>query len=186
MLVINLWGAPGSGKSTIAAGLFYLLKIARCRVELVGEFAKDLVWERSADYLENDQLAIFAEQNHRLVRLIPHGVEIAITDSPLPLSSLFMKNPPSQHVDSLIFDVFDNYENLNFLIRREHAFEDFGRIHDEDQAREIDRDLEAFMRQKHVVFDEIVASPSSHQHIYQMLKGLDHPALAPLRSSPLQ
>ena len=35
MKVINLWGSPGSGKSTVAAGLFYRMKMADYNVELI-------------------------------------------------------------------------------------------------------------------------------------------------------
>ena len=45
MLVVNLFGAPGSGKSTGAAYIFSQLKIAGVNAELVTEFVKDKVWE---------------------------------------------------------------------------------------------------------------------------------------------
>ncbi len=35
MKVINLWGSPGAGKSTAAAGLFYRMKFADYNVELI-------------------------------------------------------------------------------------------------------------------------------------------------------
>ena len=43
--VINLFGNPGSGKSTVAAYLFSELKSRGLEVELVTETAKDLVWD---------------------------------------------------------------------------------------------------------------------------------------------
>ncbi len=43
--VINLWAGPGAGKSTTAAGLFNLMKIRGYNVELVTEFAKEMVYE---------------------------------------------------------------------------------------------------------------------------------------------
>ena len=36
--VINLFGGPGAGKSTIASGLFYHMKIAGYNVEMTGEW----------------------------------------------------------------------------------------------------------------------------------------------------
>ena len=47
MLIINLFGAPGAGKSTGAAYVFSQLKAAGVNAELVTEFAKDKVWERN-------------------------------------------------------------------------------------------------------------------------------------------
>ena len=43
--IINIFGNPGSGKSTIAAYLFTALKSRNIEVELVTETAKDLVWD---------------------------------------------------------------------------------------------------------------------------------------------
>ena len=68
MVVINLWGAPGSGKSTTAAGLFFLMKINKYKVELVTEYAKDLVWN-GHEAMFGNQISIFAEQNWRIHRL---------------------------------------------------------------------------------------------------------------------
>ena len=45
--VINLLGAPGAGKSTAAAGLFYRMKKEFLSVELVTEYAKDLIYPES-------------------------------------------------------------------------------------------------------------------------------------------
>ena len=54
MLVVNLFGAPGAGKSTGAAYIFSRLKMLGINAELVTEFAKDKVWE-------NNQEAIIKE-----------------------------------------------------------------------------------------------------------------------------
>ena len=45
MKVINLFAGPGAGKSTTAAGLFHLMKIAGMNVELVTEFSRSWVVE---------------------------------------------------------------------------------------------------------------------------------------------
>ena len=52
-LVVNLYGAPGSGKSTGAAYLFSRLKMNGVDCEYVPEFAKSAVWE------ENNQSKIY-------------------------------------------------------------------------------------------------------------------------------
>jgi adenylate kinase family enzyme len=53
MILVNLYGAPGSGKSTGAAYIFSKLKMAGVDAELVTEFAKDKVWEESKAPFDN-------------------------------------------------------------------------------------------------------------------------------------
>lgn len=53
MLVVNLFGSPGTGKSTLSAYIFSQLKLANINCELVSEFAKDMVWENNMTALEN-------------------------------------------------------------------------------------------------------------------------------------
>ncbi|TYO65512.1 hypothetical protein FXV83_16395 [Bradyrhizobium hipponense] len=59
-LVINLIGGPGSGKSTTAAGLFFLMKLAGLKAELVVEYAKELSYDENWSTLKN-QLHVLAE-----------------------------------------------------------------------------------------------------------------------------
>ena len=88
-LVINLLGSPGSGKSTTAALLFGEMKKRGYSVDLVPEYAKELIWEgREATF--EDEVYIFAKQNHRVFRL--NGkVDFIVTDAPL-LQKLYSSN----------------------------------------------------------------------------------------------
>jgi len=75
MLVINLWGGPGAGKTTTAAGLFNALRHDwHLNLELVTEFATDLCFEQARENLKN-QVYLLGNQYHRLWRLQQIGVE---------------------------------------------------------------------------------------------------------------
>ena len=66
-LVVNLFGGPGCGKSTVAALLFGKLKQHGVNCEMALEYAKDKVWEESFKTLE-DQIYIFGKQLHKIWR----------------------------------------------------------------------------------------------------------------------
>lgn len=176
MHVINLWGAPSSGKSTTAAGLFFLMKINKLRVELVTEYAKDLVWEDRTKVFE-EQNKIFAEQNHRLFRL-RDKVDFAISDSPLPVSVFYMPKGYLKNFKGMVFEQFLEYENTNFLLNRVGDFETFGRIHNENEALRICDELKNFMVNNNIKFEELDATPNTPNVIFEKIKQkLAHPQL---------
>ena len=84
-IVLNFFGGPGTGKSTGAAYVFALLKMAGVNAELVTEAAKDLTWEEAFKNLR-DQPYVFGKQAHRLFRCADM-VDIIVTDSPIFLSA---------------------------------------------------------------------------------------------------
>lgn len=132
MRVINLWGPPGAGKSTVAAGLFYKMKVAGCKVELVTEYAKDVVWDNREDLLR-DQLYLLAKQNRRLERL-RGKVDWCITDSPILLVLAYMPKDYYNNFNALTFDVWNSYNNINFVLERNHEYKQDGRVQTEAEA----------------------------------------------------
>jgi hypothetical protein len=59
--IINLYGGPGTGKSTSAAFLYYLLKNDNVNAELVREYVKDWAWEKRS-INTYDQLYLLGKQ----------------------------------------------------------------------------------------------------------------------------
>ena len=59
-LIVNLFGGPGTGKSTMMAAIFAELKWQNIMSEMVPEIAKKYVW-RDELHLLRDQRAIFEE-----------------------------------------------------------------------------------------------------------------------------
>jgi adenylate kinase family enzyme len=142
MKVINFYGGPGSGKSTTAAGVFHEMKMQGYSVELVTEYAKDVTWEKRFDLLE-DQAYVFAKQNRRLARL-KNQVEWVVTDSPLPLSLLYMPKDYFKTFEPLAMEIWNSYQNISFIMRRHFEYQTTGRKEDIDAAHRLDSDLDAF------------------------------------------
>jgi len=127
MKVLNIFGGPGTGKSTTAAGLFYHMKSVGIECELIQEYAKDLTWERRYNILE-DQIYVFAKQQRRIARLVEHNLDWVITDSPIPLGLVYVKpNTLGDNFSNLVMEVFNRYENYNFLLSRNVQYNPVGR-----------------------------------------------------------
>lgn len=138
MRVINLFGGPGVGKSTTAAGLFAKLKLSGRRAELVTEFAKDLVYEQSHHVL-GDSLHVLAQQFHRQWRLAGQGVDYVITDSPLLLNPVYAQGLfRAPWYEALAWDVWRQFDNECVLLNRVKPYAEYGRLQDEAGAREVD------------------------------------------------
>lgn len=126
--VINLFGNPGSGKSTVAAYLFTELKAMRIETELVTEVAKDLVWDEDWKRL-NNQMYVFSSQLQRVDRLIGK-VEYVITDSPLVLQIGYYKErnlPAPKHFKKLCLAYAKRYNNVDIFLKNNKDISQVGR-----------------------------------------------------------
>lgn len=157
-LLVNLFAGPGTGKSTTAAAVFSELKFADVNCELVTEYAKDKVWERSYDVLDN-QLYIFGKQYHRLFRL-DGEVDVIITDAPILLSQIYGRNEPKCFHD-LVQYAHNQFHTLNYFLIREKRFNPKGRLQDEEQARQLDQDIKNMLIDNDVEFKEMRANKTT-------------------------
>lgn len=175
MIRINLYGGPGSGKSTLSALLFAELKLRQKKVELVREYAKEMVYQ---DYdmhnLRNPiRIFILAEQMRR-ESILHDKVDFLITDSPVLIAAYYYNNI---HAIELAKEML--YPNeYHFFIKRddELPFEKYGRSHDEDEAKRIDDEMKKFLNQEKIVFYEIGGTPE--ERISQILKVLKIDAMS--------
>lgn len=134
-LVVNFFGGPGCGKSTLSAALFAELKTCGINAELVTEYAKDKVWEESFGVMD-DQIYLFAKQLHRITRLLGK-VDIVVTDSPI-LLSLCYGEQESETFNKLVIEQHEKMQTLNILLDRVKKYEPSGRLQAEDEAKMID------------------------------------------------
>lgn len=135
MIVVNLFGGPGSGKSTIMAGLFWLMRTKGIKCEMASEFVKESVFAED-NYVFKDQGFVFSNQLKRL-RVLEGKTDYAITDSPLLFSKIYGGyHSPEFHcyIDKCI----NEFKNVNFIINRKVPFEKNGRVHSERESAEID------------------------------------------------
>lgn len=157
MKVINMYGGPGSGKSTTAAGLFYHMKLLHMNVELVTEYAKDLVYSNTLSILtKSHQEVIFAEQFRRQ-RILEDKVDWAITDSPLLFSLVYGTGSGrfnESAFTSYVVDTFDCFKNINYFLRRPNVFTEVGRDHNLQQSQEIDGKIKSVLKDSYAQYKE--------------------------------
>lgn len=143
-IVVNLFGAPGSGKSTGAAFIFARLKMAGVNCELITEYAKDKTWEGNMTAL-NCQEYIFGKQSYRMMRC-RDKVDVIVTDSPLPLGIFYNTNPIlGKEYEKVVLDVFNSYNNLNYDIIRVREYVQAGRNQTQEESDEIGDKIQFFL-----------------------------------------
>jgi nicotinamide riboside kinase len=131
MLLVNLIGEPGAGKSTMAAGLFHALKARSYNCELVTEYTKELILTEDRWTL-SDELIVFAEKYRRVRRL--EKVDIVITDSPLINSIVYGHSQFGPSGGAFFESVAGRFDNIYFAIKRVVPYIPFGRMPDETAA----------------------------------------------------
>lgn len=161
--IINLFAGPGAGKSTMAAGLFYELKMRGHNVELATEYAKDLTWEERHETLKN-QVYILGKQHHRIARLVDK-VDVVITDSPILFCRLYSGESLPQSFHDCINDLHHLFDNINYFVKRKKAYEPRGRNQTADEAMAIDVSVKRIMSEAKVSYTEIEGSAEGLRHL---------------------
>lgn len=159
MKVVNLFGPPGVGKSVISAAVYADLAKNNLNVELCQEYAKSLVYEQRNDLLKTDQLYILAKQNRKLNILKGRNLDYVIIDSPLFLQLIY-NNPENLNqeiFESLVLELFNKYENINFFLERgkEYSYQTVGRIHTLEESDEIGGRIKEKMEQYNIPYISI-------------------------------
>lgn len=155
--VINLFGPPGVGKSSVRSGVFWLMKSHGLSVEEVSEYAKYLVLRRCEWQLKEEQLYLLAQQHHK--QLILRGrYEYAVTDSPLALCDFYAPPGKLASFSALVDDLSNTFENINFYLTRDLAsgeFEETGRIHSRAASLRLDAQMREYLAERNVRYVEM-------------------------------
>ena len=142
MKVINFYGVPGCGKSTLASELFVYMKKRGLNVELASEYAKDLVYEERYTTIQ-DQVYLLAKMNHKLQMYKKAKLDYVICDSPLLLNIMYKQHQyMMNYLDDKVFSDFcinlnNTYDRLNFFITKDSSFkyQQVGRVESESESK---------------------------------------------------
>lgn len=169
MKVINLFGAPGSGKSTTMLGLTYQMKMLGLSVENTPEYYKDLILEGTDKGDFGGQLVVLAEQNRRLARLVGKN-DFAVTDCPLPLIDFYTPKDYAEYFHEFSKNLYNKYDNAaNYFIVRAHAFENEKRVHGEAESDNLSHEIYNFLQDNDI---KVKVFQSSEDLVSVILKDL--------------
>jgi hypothetical protein len=157
-LVVNLFGGPGSSKSTTMAGVFSKLKLAGVNCEMAPEYAKVKVWEKSFHTLQ-DQIYVFGKQYRTVSRLLGE-VDVVITDSPILLSIVYDKKQ-NQHLKTLVLECFKEQDNISFFLNRPKTYNPKGRMQTKKQSIEKDYEIITMLDGSGIDYDIVDAGPKT-------------------------
>lgn len=134
LIVVNLLGGPGTGKSVLASKIFTSLKEEHISTELVREFPKELTWENRLTALQN-QIYVFANQHHQIY-VLQGKVKVAVVEGSI-LNSL-VYNDPSEELRDLIWSEYYKVDNINLFLERTVPYQKDGRNQTLEESREKD------------------------------------------------
>lgn len=161
-LLINFVGAPSCGKSTISALTFVKLKTSHKSSELVQEYAKQLVWAENYEDLSNQWYV--SKKQYEMLRAVYGKVNYLITDSPLILGMHYNRYHKDNVCDvkkteKMILSKMTEFNNVYIFLKRNKTipYEKTGRIHDEQQSMEIEKNLKNLLDELNLQYLEITS-----------------------------
>lgn len=163
-LVVNFFGGPGTGKSTMRAAVFSELKFLGINCEEATEYAKDKVWEGSLNILKN-QTYLFGKQQHRLYRLLDK-VDCIITDAPLLMQRIYCDD---LLLSSYIEKESKKFNNLNIFLEREKEYNPAGRTQTFEEAKVKDEEIKKVLKNSEVISHIFKAKKESVKSIVDLI-----------------
>ena len=155
-VIVNLYGAPGAGKSTGSAYIFGQLKMNNISVELVREFVKDKIYEKSEGVF-NDQVYILGKQHFRQTN-VKGNVDVIITDCPLIIQAYYTdkyKFPYADELRQLVLKLYSLENNINYFVNRDKPYNPDGRFQTEADSDSISGNLKEYLDNLNIEYKEI-------------------------------
>lgn len=163
-IVINLFGEPSAGKSTCAMDITSKLKRNGINAEYVSEFAKDKVYENNDEVFKHQEY-LFGKQSFKMGR-VKNKVQVMVVDSPLILCAVYNSDEVlGEDFNKTVLNVFNSYNNRNYLLTRFHSYENEGRFQSEDEAEAVRGKIIDKLNQYNITYEEIASTESNCKYI---------------------
>lgn len=168
-IIVNLYGGPGSGKSTGAAYIFSMLKMSGVDAEYVAEFAKDKVWEGNQEVFKC-QFYITGKQAYRIARCFGK-VDVIVTDSPIRLGKIYADRIGLTQLGLACVEAADqfNLHSIDIFLKRVKPYNPNGRNQTEDESKGIDKDIMNMLNEQNVPYQTFTGDLDGYKQIYNLI-----------------
>ena len=172
--IINFISGPGVGKSVMTSLTFAKLKMMGLNVEIVPEYAKQLVWTEEFDLLNNQYHVSYYQ--HKLLKALNNKTDLIVTDGCLLHGLVYnMINPDNtsnkDKTEKAILDWFNESNNINIYLERNPiiSYQTEGRIQSETEAIHIDNLLKFQLFNNKIEFKSFISSEDSMMDILKYI-----------------
>lgn len=185
MIIINLFGDPGAGKSAGSAYIFSKLKLKGINAEMLTEHAKDNMLENANEASKN-QAYIFGKQYLKISRL-EGKVDVVVTDAPLLHSVLYNDSPLlGKDFNKVVRNVFDSYNNWNYFVFRNKSYNISGRTQIQEQSNKLSYSFRSKLCSLSVPHQQIKGNEDDYDKIVnRVLQEIDTKKHIPISGIPI-
>jgi hypothetical protein len=166
MLLVNLFGPPGAGKSTTRADVFRRLKTSGINCEEIIEKAKWYTWEKRTMTLAC-QPYLFGKQL-KDTEVLDGQVDVAVTDCPLMFMEYYGRkygDYPDAFYDA-VRQIAGKYNNMNYFINRVKPYNPKGRNQTEEESNQVGVEMKAMLKDLGIFYFEVDGNEQAAQLIY--------------------
>lgn len=166
-IIVNLYGGPGTGKSSGAAYIFSKLKMSGVDAEYVSEFAKDKVWEGNQEVFKC-QFYITGKQTYRIARCFGK-VDVIVTDSPIRLGKIYADLIGRTKLGLACIEEADQYRGntIEIFLERVKPYNPNGRNQAEEESKEIDKTIRNMLDEQGVPYAVMRGDESGYDQAFE-------------------
>lgn len=179
MKIINFYGAPGCGKSTLASELFVYMKKNGYNVEIASEYAKDCIYEEKFLTMQ-DQIYLLAKMNHKFQVFKNAKLDYVICDSPLLLNMFYKRHQyKMNYLNDKVFDDFtialnNTYNRVNIFLVRDNSilYQQNGRIESNEESINYSDKIEKLLIDNNEPYTKIINNKDLNiEQVFAIVQG---------------